>query len=238
MVSAGTWSVNLTVSDTPRLGDPPPGFQGLSDDGRRYFLCEATPTGATNLAWFRRTVLDGASLDFDAINALVAGLDPARSQVVYLPYVHGGAGEPRAAFVGLTADCGKAHFLRAIYEGIACNHRFHVDALARVLGRRPRTARFSGGAARSAVWAQLMADTLDMPVETIAVAELGALGAAICASVAVGRYPDTRAAVAAMVRPAARFEPDPAAVAIHAEKYARHRGVVDALQPAWVLFQG
>jgi L-xylulokinase len=236
MVSAGTWSVNLTVSDTPRLEGPPPGYQGLSDDGRRYFLAEATPTGATNLAWFRRTVIDGSALDFDAINALVGGLDPRRCEVVYLPYIHGGSGEPRAAFVGLTADGGKAHLLRAIYEGICCNHRGHVDALAAVLGRRPRIARFSGGAARSAVWAQLMADTLDMPVETIAAAELGALGAAICAAVAVGRFADTRAAVTAMVRPAGRFEPDPGAVAVHAVKYARHRAVLEALGPAWALF--
>ncbi len=237
MVSTGTWSINLTIADAPVTQPPLPGFQGLADDGRRYFLAEATPTGATNLAWFRRAVLD-SRIDFGTVNTLVDGLDPAASEVVFLPYIHGGAGEPKGAFVGLTGDCGQAHLLRAIYEGVAFDHRFHVDALAAVLGRRPSVARFSGGAARSAVWSALVADTLAMPVETVAVEELGALGAAMMAAIAVGRFAHADAAVAAMVHVSRRFVPDPDRIAVMARKYARQRRIVEVLAPAWEAFGG
>src|SRR5690606_30933544 len=113
---------------------------------------------------------------------------------------------------------------------------FHVDALSAVLAHRPSLARFSGGAARSAVWAGLVADALAMPVETVAVEELGALGAAMLAALAVGRFAGPAEAVAAMVHVARRFEPEPGRARVMERKFARQRRVVEALAPAWTAF--
>jgi L-xylulokinase len=80
---------------------------------------------------------------------------------------------------------------------------------------------------------QIAADALQTPVEIPDGAELGALGAAICAAVAVGIYPDYPSACAAMVRIARRFEPDPRQADVYRAKYARYRQLLSALQPAW-----
>ena len=78
--------------------------------------------------------------------------------------------------------------IRAVFEGVAFQHCWHIDRL--LAGRaRPRAARFGGGAARSAPWLEIFAAAINLPLELAATSELGALGAAIVAAVGVGLYP-------------------------------------------------
>ena len=54
--------------------------------------------------------------------------------------------------------------VRAVYEGVAFEHRGHIDHL--LTGRqRPRAARFAGGAARSRPWLDIFASAIDLPLE-------------------------------------------------------------------------
>lgn len=78
---------------------------------------------------------------------------------------------------------------RAVFEGVVYSHRTHIDRL-RVHNPRLDRLRLAGGAARSAVWVQMFADVLAMPVEVIGAEELGAKGAAMAAAVAAGVYAD------------------------------------------------
>ena len=50
---------------------------------------------------------------------------------------------------------------------------------------------------------------------------LGALGAAVCAAVCAGIYPDLRTAAKAMTGDGAVYEPDPTATAVYREKYGK-----------------
>lgn len=97
--------------------------------------------------------------------------------------------------------------LRAVFEGVVYSHRTHIDRL-RVHNPRLDRLRLAGGAARSAVWVQMFADVLAMPVEVIGAEELGAKGAAMAAAVAAGVYADFREAAGAMVSIAAAVEPE------------------------------
>jgi L-xylulokinase len=122
--------------------------------------------------------------------------------------------------------------LRAVYEGVVFAHQDHLERLLKFRGR-PERIRASGGATRSDVWMQIAADSLQTPVEIPDGAELGALGAAICAAVAVGIYPEYPSACAAMVRIARRFDPDPQQADVYRAKYDRYRRLLSALHPAW-----
>lgn len=122
----------------------------------------------------------------------------------------------------------RADLLRAVFEGVVYSHRTHIDRL-RVHNPRLDRLRLAGGAARSAVWVQMFADVLAMPVEVIGAEELGAKGAAMAAAVAAGVYADFREAAGAMVSIAAAVEPNPARTAVYAEKYARYRRLAEAL---------
>lgn len=235
-VCAGTWSINLVVQDRP-AGAPYPLMQCLHQDGRRFIVVEGSPTSATNLAWFKEGLF-GDALDYERINALVDGLAPEASSLVYLPYIHGGLGAPRAAFVGLGAESGPAELLRGLFEGVAFKHRAHIDDLAEVTGSRPHLARLSGGAARSRSWTQMFADVLEMPVEVAAGSELGALGCALCSAVAVGTYDSYEAAIAGMVRVDRRFEPRPAVCEVYRRKRADWIKVDGRLAPTWAELRG
>ena len=231
-VVAGTWSIALVVVPEIRR-DPYPVAQTIHRDGEAYLVAEGSPTAATNLAWLLRCVLDGENLSYERVNALVAALPPEDSRLVYLPYIHGGEGAPRAAFVGLGTECGRAHMLRALFEGVAFGVAGHVCDAVAVAGISPPTIRLSGGVARSPVWAQMIADVTGLPVEVADSPEVGALGCAICAAVAVGRHPGFAAAMAAMTRVATRHAPEPVRQAVYAAKLADFDAVRDRLAPYW-----
>jgi L-xylulokinase len=62
--------------------------------------------------------------------------------------------------------------VRAVYEGVAFEHRGHIDRL--LAGReRPRAARFAGGAARSKPWLDIFAAAIGFPLELSDANELG-----------------------------------------------------------------
>ena len=122
--------------------------------------------------------------------------------------------------------------IRAIYEGVAFEHRGHIDNLLRDR-TRPLAARFAGGAARSPPWLEIFAAAIDLPLELAAANELGALGAAIIAAVGVGLYPDLETAVAAMTSVRDRIEPDPALVGILSRRRATFNSLREALDPIW-----
>ena len=237
----GTWGINQYVSPTPAAGDDVFMTARYCVPGQ-YLLIEASPTSAGNLEWMLAQFLpdqgcggDGTTRDvYQRANQLVAETPPEDSPVLFLPFLYGSNSHPDATgtLVGLSSRCDRGHVLRAVYEGVLFAHRDHLDRLLRSRGR-PECIRASGGATRSDVWMQLAADALQTPVEVPDGAELGALGAAICAAVAVGIYPDYPAACGAMVRITRRFGPDPGRAEVYQAKYVRYRELLSTLQPAW-----
>ena len=72
----------------------------------------------------------------------------------------------------------------------------------------------SGGGARSALWLQIQADMLGLPMVASA-GEAACLGAAMFAAVAAGTYGRVADASEAMVHPFRVYEPDAETVAIY-----------------------
>ena len=242
-IVAGTWGCNQYVSRTP-----------VADDGvfmtscyampGWYLMLEGSPTSASNLEWFvteffaaerEAAERDGGSV-FDLCNRLVAETTPEETDLVFLPFLYGthAHADAKASFVGLGGWHRRGHVLRAIYEGVAMAHRWHVERLLRHRPR-PQCLRLTGGAARSPQWLQVFADCFQLPVEVPAGTELGALGAAMCAAVAAGCYADFPAAVAAMVRFDRRQQPDAARGPVYDAKYARYQKLIAALDGLWPL---
>lgn len=242
----GTWGINEYVSRTPVTSDEVfmTSRYCLPD---HFLMIEASPTSAGNLEWIIGQLLGGAvsgreqqgteqeGVDVYAqVNRLVAETSPKDSPVIFLPFLYGSNSHPDATgtLVGLSSRCDRRHVLRAVYEGVVFAHQTHLERLLRFRDR-PHCIRASGGATRSDVWMQIVADALQLPVEIPAGSELGTLGAAICAAVAVGVYPDFPAACAAMVRIARTFAPDPRRAEAYRAKYDRYRRLLAALHPAW-----
>ncbi|WP_433476403.1 FGGY-family carbohydrate kinase [Spirillospora sp. CA-142024] len=230
----GTFSINQVVADEPRIDSR---WQARSFVRPQQWLHMSTsPSGATNLDWAVRQFgpwhPDG-SPDFAAAlkgaGTALARRNPADAPI-YLPFLYGSphADTLDAALVGLRGWHDRDDVMRAVIQGVAFNHRFHVDALRERFDIL-RPARLCGGGARSEVWSQLLADTLGLAVEVTDTEEAGARGAAMLAGVGCGLYADISEAIERTVRVVRRHEADAAATTALDTAYERYRAVVQSL---------
>jgi len=235
----GTFSINQVVSADVRLGHR---WQARSFLRRGQWLNMSTsPASSTNLEWFVRTLCrdsfergraNGDPYGFVA--AEVAAVDDGDDPVVFLPFLFGSpyGADASAAFVGLRGWHTRGHLLRALLEGIVFNHRTHLDAL-RTAFDVAGAVRLGGGGARSPLWAQLLADTVELPLEVVDTDEAGARGAAVLAGLGVGCWASMEEAATATVRVVRRQGPESAGVERMAARWSAYGRVIEALRGAW-----
>lgn len=233
---AGTWNIN-TAFEGRLLPAPPSVKCSLGADGRQIAYVESSATSAGNLEWFVDSVimpfaggLSRAEI-YDAVNEGVQKLNAAQSSVLYFPFLYRShlAQSMDAAFLGIRAGHGVHHLLGAIMEGAVFAHRRHLDILA-ASGLRRAAAVLSGGAAASPVWCRMFADITGLSIETARTSQAGALGAAIAAAAGTGAYRSLSAAALAMVKPAARYDPDPHMRDVYEEKYREFSRIIDVME--------
>ena len=100
----------------------------------------------------------------------------------------------------------RAHFARAVYEGIA--YAIHeAMSVAEGLGMRYDTVRLIGGGARSATWRQIIADVLGRQILLPANGD-ASFGAAVVAGIGVGVFADADDAVGRCCSIVATHQPD------------------------------
>lgn len=128
----------------------------------------------------------------------------------------------RAGFANLGVSTTRAAMVRSVLEGVALNAAWLYGPVCAFTGHEPPFVRFGGGAARSALWAGILAAALGRPVHRLAEpATTNARGAALLALVQLGAM--GWADVPARLRVAEVHEPDPAAAACYAELGERFR---------------
>jgi len=115
------------------------------------------------------------------------------------------------AFINFSLDpekFNKAAFYRAIMENAALVTLGHLELVEAATGKRPEKIVFAGGAAKSVLWPQILADVLGIPVDVPVVKEATALGAAIMAGKGIGIYASVREASKKLVKTEKTFKPD------------------------------
>ncbi|MGB9030262.1 MAG: FGGY-family carbohydrate kinase, partial [Acidobacteriaceae bacterium] len=134
-----------------------------------------------------------------------------------------------AAFVGITATTTRAHFTRAVLEGVAYSLK-DTFTLFSELGIPVKGVRLGGGGARGPMWREIQANIYGYACERLTAEEGGAFGAALLAGVGGGHWPNLEAACAAGITVAETIHPKPATVQRYAEGYAGYRRVYPALK--------
>lgn len=118
--------------------------------------------------------------DFTSFIAHIDEVAPGASGLLFQPYLLGErapfwTNDIRGGFVGLTINHSKAHFVRAILEGIAFNLAEVYEAVA-----APDDIIYvTGGISGHEAWCRLLADILDREVRVPHTIEGSSLGAAI-----------------------------------------------------------
>jgi L-xylulokinase len=239
----GTWSINEFIAPAPITGTCV-AMNSLYAMPGYYLLEESSATSAGNLEWviqncFHNDPVPPGKKRYAYLDELAAEIPPESCDVYFLPFLYGSNCHPlaKASFIGLTSFHTKVHMLRAVYEGVVYAAKGHIDKLLSI--RRPPAAiRLAGGAANSALWVQMFADVLELPIETVTgVKELGALGCAMAAAAAAKVYPGYAEAAKAMVHISPPVLPDKTRSSVYRQKYEKYAAAAEALDTIWNRFE-
>jgi gluconokinase len=207
----------------------------------RWVVGGAINNGGYVLRWAGEALAPDLGEHAEAQLLALAERVPAGSEgLIMLPYLlserapHWGS-EPRGAYVGITRHHGRGHLVRAALEGV-CQQLALVLASMRDAGNEVREIRATGGFARSALWRQMLADALGMPIGFAAGHEGSAFGAALLGMDALGLVEGIDRA-AQLVGIEDVVEPDDAAAAVYADMRPTFASLYEALNPAFRALQ-
>lgn len=194
----------------------------IDSKGRVHTFCCAVPNawhvmGVTqaaglSLKWFRDNfckaeieTASGMGKDpYFLMDQMATRLPIGSDKLLYLPYLMGERTphlDPncRGVFFGLSAMHTKSHLLRAVMEGVTFSQRDSVEIL-KEMGVSVSEMLACGGGGSSSLWRQMLADTFNCPVKTVASKEGPALGVAILAGVATGIYKSVEEACSNVIK--------------------------------------
>jgi len=211
-------------------------------DARDAYVFGGAITAGAAVTWFRdnfcrdeaAAARAGAVDVHDLLEAGAATVGAGAEGVLFLPYLMGERspvwdGRASGAFVGLSLYHRRDHLYRAVLEGVTFALRHNIDAGVKSAARLDERLVVVGGAARSDLWMQIIADVTARPVYTIAQEVEAAMGAALLAAYGVGlaSADDVRRG---WVDLAPRATPDPAATRRYEPLYETYKSLYPALR--------
>ncbi len=173
-------------------------------------------TGGLLMRWYRDVLCAGEVLEAgkrgcDPYEIIVETASRHKARPLFLPHFVG-SGTPtldpmsRGGLFNLTIDVDKSELNRAVLDSTNYAMRLNIEMMEES-GIKIERLRAVGGGAKSSKWLQLKADVFGKPVESLAISEAAALGAALLAGKAIGTYSNFFEAVNSIVRVQRTFTP-------------------------------
>jgi xylulokinase len=194
--------------------------------------------GGMNLEWFARQLTrlgkTPSKRTLDQLNRLASEIAPQVTDPVFVPHL-GGRVSPsrprlRGSWAGLNWSHTAAHLYRAVLEGVALEYCVYRDVLQSVNPElKVREVRITGGGQQSAVWNQIKADALGIPVVGIDRHEGAPMGVALLAGYGVGLFNTLAGAAARWIHKGAPVRPARKLAAHYQARLARYKGLLDCL---------
>src|SRR5689334_24162532 len=235
-VTLGTSGVVFAATESPLI----------EPEGRLHAFCHAVVgrwhlmgvmlSAAGSLEWYRNTFAPGS--EFDELISEASKTPAASEGLLFLPYLSGERTpypdpHARGAWVGLTMRHGQAHLTRSILEGVAFGIK-DMFCLMRDAGLGAiEEVRVSGGGAKSLLWRQILADTLDAELVSVSTTEGAAFGAALLAGVGAGVWPNIDTACAQTISTRDHVTPNKDVVALYDSLYAQYKLLYPTLKPVF-----
>ena len=188
-------------------------------DGK-YCLLFWSPTAGMALKWFRNALCENYS--FMELDEMAKDIAPGSDGVTFLPYLCGSTmpkynPEARGSFTGLTTEHGRAHFVKAVMESVACMLKSNLEYLDLDISE----IRAMGGGASSPLWCQIKSDMTGKRLVTLKNKETACLGAAILAGVGVGEFESVESACE-MIEIGRAYSPSGADYSACYERYVKY----------------
>ncbi len=231
-VSLGTSGTVFVASDTFAV-DKDNALHMFAHANGRYHLMGCMLSAASSNKWWMDNILGTKEYASEQENITALG----ENHVYYLPYLMGertphNNPNARGTFIGMTLDTTRADMTQAVLEGVAFALRDSVE-IARSLGVTIKRVRVMGGGAKSYLWRKMLANIMNVTVESINSEEGPGYGGAILAAVGCGAFHSVEEAGECLVHVVDSVSPEPELVAKYEEKYKVFRKLYPALLPVF-----
>ncbi len=195
----------------------------------------AVKAAASSYRWYRDTF----GGEYRELDEGAEKVEVGCEGLIFHPYINGELtpyADPMlcGSFTGVRATHTKAHFTRAVLEGVAfalLDSKLYLDGLGIPYDE---VATLIGGGAKGRLWRQITADALGMTLRTTESSD-SSLGSAMLAGIAVGIFKDAKAAADTCVKPKDITYPNLENTAKYREIFENYKRIHDALSP---IYQG
>ena len=143
------------------------------------------------------------------------------------PYMDSGS---KGAIIGLTVASTVSDIYRACMESVVYEELINMEQL-KESGLQIQAMHATGGGAKSAVWMQMKADILNIPITSLATVDAGTVGSAMLTGIAIGCFKDLEDAASYMVEKREVYEPNPVIHKKYMKIYDRYKQLYNAVRP-------
>lgn len=190
MLSTGTAWVAIAVTDKLIFDTKSYISPGLHIIPNLYGIMASLETGGISLEWFKNKITSDES--YKNIDVKAGEKNEGANGLIFYPHFSGStcptwSSKSKGTFLGLTLYHDRYDMARAIMEGVI----FEINRIFEVLrskGIEMKSIKLVGGASKSDLWTQLIADITQIPVERYSNADAAAIGACMIAAVGDGAF--------------------------------------------------
>ena len=198
-----------------------------------FYPGTATKSCAASYRWFRDT-FEG---DYKALDAEAEKIAIGCDGLVFHPYLNGELtpyANPNlcADFVGIRASHTKAHFARAVLEGVAMSMLDCKTTLDSMDIHHGDTAIIIGGGGKSPLWRQMVSDALGINLVEMKYAD-SSFGSAMLAGIACGIFKSPRDAVSTCNKVVSQTKPNFENTLKYKELFKKYKAIQKALEPIY-----
>ncbi len=166
----------------------------------RWVTLGILQTAGESLNWFKNAfdAVDNALVQsgdiFERYNQSILNVPDGSDGLIFLPYLNGERTpywDPfaRGVFFGVNLRSEKAHFIKAIMEGVSFALRNNIETVES-LGVEISELRVVGGGLKSRAWLETLAKITRKPLSTVSVTDTANLGNILLAGHALGIFQD------------------------------------------------
>jgi len=196
----------------------------------RYLVADEHETAGACLTFLLSMLGEEPAAEaYRRLDEVAARVAPGANGAIFTPWLNGERSPVddhtiRGGFHNLSLATSRDDLVRAVYEGVALNSRWLLEAVDRFVGHRIESLAFIGGGANSDIWSQIHADVTGRRIRPVADPVLANVrGAGLLAWIALGRIQAT--AVPAMVQTRSSFDPDPANRALYDDRFEQFKAL-------------
>jgi xylulokinase len=202
----------------------------------RYLFELGVTTTASAMRWLRDLLGLGGD-DMPRLESEAAASPRGANGLLFFPFLMGARStrwnpDARGLLLGMSLGHTRGDIARALMEGVGFEVAACLDGL-RDLGLRPGEVLLMGGGARSALWARIKAEILDLPLHRPRYTEAASLGAALLAACAIHLIDNPDAAAAEWNPVVEVIQPEPGAHEVYAERRRLFEDTYRALVPLY-----